>query len=199
MKYLSYKPRAQQENVILRGNARFTLLTNRMVRMEWHDNGEFVDTETLAVVNRNMPAVLHKVKTVNERVIIDTKEMVITYTNTGLPFSSKNLSISFKMNGQPVNWQPGKKDPHNLKGTLRTLDGMDADKHVFGFHGPETGGEPRKVPVKLPDGLISRSGWAVFDDSSSVVIDNPGGNREWIKAPVRFAYGMSWFPIYIAK
>lgn len=53
--------------------------------------------------------------------------------------------------GKPVTWYPGKPDPLNLKGTCRTLDGSNGDNKR----------------AELENGLISRSGWAVIDDSWS--------------------------------
>ena len=185
MKYLQYDPKPAPENVIIHGQARFTLLTDRMVRMEWQQDGGFEDRESLAVVNRRMPGVDHSAKVVCSAVTIETKSLHVVYTDNGRPFSARNLSISFKINGQTVQWKPGKKDPKNLKGTLRTLDGMNADKRVYGWHSLAPGEEPRSESIGLPDGLISRNGWAIYDDSKSVVIESSGNDGEWIKARPR--------------
>ena len=36
------------------GNARFTVLTPQLIRMEYSDNGQFLDSATLAFLNRNL-------------------------------------------------------------------------------------------------------------------------------------------------
>ena len=40
--------------VVVSGNARFTVLTPQLIRMEYSDNGQFLDSATLAFLNRNL-------------------------------------------------------------------------------------------------------------------------------------------------
>ena len=40
--------------VAISGNARFTVLTPQLIRMEYSDNGQFLDSATLAFLNRNL-------------------------------------------------------------------------------------------------------------------------------------------------
>ena len=46
-------PQARPECVIVRGKARFTVLTSRLLRLEWSPTGEFTDFATLAFPNRH--------------------------------------------------------------------------------------------------------------------------------------------------
>ena len=39
--------------MVVSGNARFTVLTSQLIRMEYSDTGVFEDCATLAFVNRN--------------------------------------------------------------------------------------------------------------------------------------------------
>ena len=48
-------PMARPEAVVVSGNARFTILTDRLVRMEWAENSAFEDRASLTIVNRNLP------------------------------------------------------------------------------------------------------------------------------------------------
>ena len=48
-------PQANPGAVVLSGNARFTVLTDRLIRMEWAEDGVFEDRASLAIVNRNLP------------------------------------------------------------------------------------------------------------------------------------------------
>src|SRR5262249_20598701 len=90
-----------------------------------------------------------------------------SFPGTFDPPSSKNLKITFGMDGKTVTWYPWKKDPLNLKGTTRTLDGSNGDNKL----------------AEMEDGLISRSGWAVIDETAerhdgSISLDfapRPGG------------------------
>ena len=55
-------------------------------------------------------------------------------------------------------WHPGDVDAQNLLGTTRTLDGEQ--------------GEHLQEPME--PGLVSRSGWAVVDDSTRPLFDKDG-------------------------
>ena len=47
-----YRPRANDSQTVVAGNARFTVLTPRMIRMEWSADGRFEDNATFGIVNR---------------------------------------------------------------------------------------------------------------------------------------------------
>ena len=47
-------PAASPESEVVFGNARFTVLTPRLVRMEWSADGKFEDRATLGIVNRRL-------------------------------------------------------------------------------------------------------------------------------------------------
>ena len=67
------------------------------------------------------------------------------------------------------------KDERNLGGTLRTLDGMNGGEIEVPGEQHHMGSYPNKsVPVPVPDGLISRSGWAMVDDSQQPVLTDNG-------------------------
>ena len=53
--YSNDNPKANEKAVIIAGNARFTVLTSQMIRMEWAENGIFEDNATLTFINRNLP------------------------------------------------------------------------------------------------------------------------------------------------
>ena len=48
-------PVANPKATVVCGNARFTVLTSRLIRMEWAQDGVFEDRATLAIVNRDLP------------------------------------------------------------------------------------------------------------------------------------------------
>ena len=51
---LNYHPEASSDANVLAGKARFTVLTPRLVRMEWVEDASFEDRATLGVVNRDL-------------------------------------------------------------------------------------------------------------------------------------------------
>jgi hypothetical protein len=169
-------PCALQGSMALCGRARFTLLTDRMIRLEWAEDGVFEDRATLTVSHRRLkkPAFEAK-KRGDAELIIRTPELVLTYRETGRGFTRSNLAIRFKMAGKWAHWTPGMKDSLNLGGTVRTLDCADGDQFrtlkLDKNNRWVPSGETR--PVDLGMGLLSRKGWAVVDDSNSAVLD-PG-------------------------
>lgn len=147
-------PCAPKEATVISGNARFTVLTPEMIRIEYSEKGVFEDRATFVVQNRQMEIVPAFEKNEDaEFLYITTDKLSLKYrkgTNPQTePASDKNLTIAMSHNGAPVVWYPGKPDPLNLKGTCRTLDGCNGDNKR----------------AEMEDGLISRSGWAVIDDS----------------------------------
>ena len=146
-------PKASEGAVVTYGNARFTVLTPRMIRIEYSDSAVFEDRATFAIVNRNLDVPEYECSEDSEYLYITTDDLNLKYRKgsnpSTTPASPRNLSVTFKLNGNDVVWYPGKPDPLNLKGTYRTLDGNSGD-------------EFRKF---LEDGVISRSGWAVINDS----------------------------------
>jgi len=165
-------PAADSRAVVTFGNARFTVLTPRLIRMEWAENGRFEDRATLAVVNRKLDVPPFKVKKSGSKVVISTGEVTLTYLNTG-KFSGDNLKVEFvtadpgsKKGMRKVVWKPGMDASGNLLGTTRTLDKCDGLSTV----------EP------YDPGVISRDGWAVIDESTRPVLDSNGSDwGEWVE------------------
>lgn len=150
-----WNPLAQQEAVVTSGNARFTVLTPRLIRIQYSTNKLFEDRATFAVVNRRLPLPHFTCKEENGYLVIRTDSLTLRYkVGSRILKQHKNstiLGITFQMNGRQILWYPGKDDALNLLGTQRTLDGNIGDTHR----------------VSLEKGLLSRDGWAVLDESPS--------------------------------
>ena len=160
-------PQADPRAVVEAGNARFTVLTPQLIRMEWSADGRFEDRATLTFVNRRTPVPEFRVRDTKSRLTITTPALTLTYTK-GEKFSAANLKAVFRLNGREVVWTPGTEDPQNLMGTTRTLDGCD---------GRKLGREP------MEQGLLSRAGWSVVDDSPRHVLTPDGSKwKEWVEA-----------------
>ena len=170
-----YFPVAQPAATVVYENARFTVLTDRLIRMEWAADGVFEDRASLAIVNRDLP-VPRFTKTVKNGVLT-IKTAGVTLTYKGGRFSSDNLRVQFAMG----TWHPGMAPSANLKGTTRTLDGCLGFEQLS--HREKT----------LEDGILSRDGWALVDESQrhlfgddGWVAERPAGDRlDWYL----FAYG----------
>ena len=142
-------PVAKPEQSVTVGNARFTVLTPQLVRIEYNDSGKFEDRATFLAVNRDFPAVAYSVSDSAGHTVINTGQLRIAYRNGSDARKPDNLNINVCTESGLKKWHPGMEEPNNLKGTYRTLDGNNGDSH-------------RKF---MENGPISRDGWAVVDDS----------------------------------
>ena len=168
-------PIADPAAVVEYGNARFTVLSDRLIRMEWSSDGAFEDRASLAIVNRNLP--VPKYTSVLKGGSLTRKTGKLTMTYRGGRFSADNLSVK---HGMGI-WRPGMSSAGNLKGTTRTLDGC------LGFE------KLSNKEAELEDGILSRDGWAILDESARHLFtqdgwvgERPKGDRlDWYL----FAYG----------
>ena len=119
-----FRPIAQKEAQVVTGKARFTILTPRLIRLEWAEDGVFEDRASLGIVNRDLPVPAFKVRRNARRTVITTDAVTLTYTGTGR-FDGNNLKVEFRMADGKKTWHPGMDDSGNLLGTARTLDGFD--------------------------------------------------------------------------
>ena len=156
---INTNPVAHPQSTIISDHARFTILTPRLIRLEWSETGEFEDRGTFAFPHRYAEPPLFVSYVQDDVLTIDTGALTLRYRQRSGPFDNTNLSITFTLAGQPQTWVPGMVDQNNLRGTLRTLD--------------DTLGA-----TNLDEGLISRAGWSLFDDSQHVLFTRDGG---WIE------------------
>ncbi|HAC40421.1 MAG TPA: glycosyl hydrolase family 31, partial [Rikenellaceae bacterium] len=106
-------PKANPSAVVEFGNARFTVLTDRLVRMEWASDGVFEDRASLAIVNRDLPVPSFTSSVKGGELVIKTGKLTLRYK--GGRFSADNLSVRHGMG----TWVPGLSDAGNLLGTVR--------------------------------------------------------------------------------
>ena len=155
----NYNPVADPKAVVVLGNARFTVLTSQLIRMEWAADGKFEDHASFVFLNRHLPVpdFTQTASDGGKSMTIKTGALTLVYTPTGDGrFTANDLSITLIVDLKAVTWHPGLADPLNLQGTTRTLDGARGDK--------------TKEPIE--QGLVSRSGWAVVDDSTRPLFDS---------------------------
>lgn len=154
------RPQAHPASMVVRGNVRFTVLTPRMIRLEWAENGRFEDRATYAFPTRytETPPVFTTCEEA-DMLILDTGALTLRYRLGSGKFTPDNLSVTFTLNGAPVVWRPEMPNPGNLRGTRRTLDNCRGD-------------------AALDEGLLSRAGWALFDDTRNVLFDTEDG---WVQ------------------
>lgn len=132
--------KTSDSNIILRDGLRISILTSRLIRIENQVDEIFCDMPTQTVLNRNF----------------DTPSFVVTDNRSSFAVKTDDVSFVFSADGELI--QAVMKDMSdndfkkgNLKGTRRTLD-------------------MTKGKVKLEDGILSRDGAAIMDDSKTLVL-----------------------------
>lgn len=171
-------PVADPAAVVTCGNARFTVLTPQMIRMEYSPEQKWEDSKSLTFVNRNLEVPKFKKSVSAKGATINTGDLTLTYKNNGKPFDATNLKITFLLNGKKQTWKPGDVDTLNLMGTTRTLDRCD---------GYKLGREPMET------GLLSRSGWVLVDDSGKPVMTPTSSHwKEWVQERP-YAENQDWY------
>jgi hypothetical protein len=87
-----YDPSPNPEAVVQVGKARFTVLTDHLVRMEW---GGANDAATLAFVNRNLPTPKFTTSKDGNWTIIKTSavEVLVCHTSMSPPCAPSRLSM----------------------------------------------------------------------------------------------------------
>ena len=174
-------PQADPAAVIVSGKARFTVLTPEMIRIQYSPTSKFEDRATFAVINRRLPVPAFTSKEEGGYLYIETEALKLRY-RVGAAINPQlktptALNITLKVNDHEVVWYPGKEDAMNLKGTKRTLD---------------TGSGDNQRP-DLENGIISRGGWAIIDESpktkrgdgsTTFAFDKVVDGIDWVAQPV---------------
>ena len=144
------EPVVQPAAVVSGPSVRFSVLTPRLIRMEYSPAEVFEDRPSQAFWFRKQPVPPFTVNRSGEMIQIETDHLRLDYHIGQEGFTHQSLSVMLKESGRI--WRLGDRDRDNLRGTTRTLDGVNG-------------------PARLEQGLMSRKGWAVVDDSASLVFD----------------------------
>jgi alpha-glucosidase (family GH31 glycosyl hydrolase) len=148
---LDVQPIAQPEAIVTAPHVRFTVLTARLVRLEYSPIDHFEDRASQVFWYRAQPVPDFLVEREADRVVLTTAYLRLTYCDNAAGFSRAALSIEVK--ATKTIWKYGDLGEwKNLRGTARTLDGVNG-------------------ALWLERGLLSRAGWAVVDDSTSLVFN----------------------------
>ena len=120
-----------QENNIRKGNKyRISVLTERLVRLEYSENGIFNDLETELVKNRNFDNVDFEVTEDNKFLVIKTKYFVLSYQKEK-KFEGNKLLPTSNLKVELVNtdktWYYKHAEAKNFKGCFVTLDGTEEE------------------------------------------------------------------------
>lgn len=140
-------------NIVTGEGWRVSVLTDRLLRLEYEKNNDFTDEKTLNVINRSFKKVDFTAEEENGKLILETDKLSLSYDER--PFSSQGFTITLKDSGEVWNFGDAYGNGEgNFFGTVRTLDNT---------HGA----------IPLDKGLFSWKGTSIIDDSkTAILLDN---------------------------
>jgi alpha-glucosidase (family GH31 glycosyl hydrolase) len=170
---LPYNPVAAESAITTAGNARFTVLTDRLIRMEYSANAVWEDKATTAMLNRNLPVPKYSHTETDGVLRISTDYLTLSWT-VGTEFSADTLSIVSNAGVKSAfeKWSYGDANPENLLGTIKSLDQLPATTLNCSLNANIT---VHDEDLHCAWGLISRAGWSVVDDSDTYVLNPATG------------------------
>lgn len=140
----------EQKNIITGDKYRFSILSPRLIRIEYNKDNKFENRATSLVIKRNFGSTNFTVEQTELSLTITTEYFTLTYVK-GTPMNSKNLKV--KVNGTDREWYPAHKEIRNLGSINYSLDYLENN-------------------LKLDKGLYSFDGFATLDDSTNLVLEN---------------------------
>lgn len=155
------KAKCDKKTVVQGNNYRISIITERVVRLEFSPTGQFNDRPTQLIKRRNVGLPDFYVRQDENVVEITTKYFALNYVK-GQPFVGtkvdpmKNLKITLLSRERDRNkdWYVGHPEARNMRGNMVSVD--------------------VNIPVNLQKGLYSLDGFTSFDDSLGKVIMEDG-------------------------
>lgn len=166
-------------SVISGGNYRITVLTEGLLRFEWSASGEFEDRPTTLAIFRDLPTPEFELTRTERGLRLITSRVDVSYDEQAPTAAGLQVQVRGAVTHHQSVWRYGDQSSlpawhlqpdfqhrvparGNLGGTARTLD--------------EANG-----PVPLEPGVASERGFAVIDDSESMLFTADG----WVAARAR--------------
>lgn len=151
--YKNLKPNSK--SVISGSNYRFTILSERLIRLEYNPSGVFYDGATELVNFRNFPETIFKVNQDEKFLQIITGYFKLEYQK-GKPFEAGKLvpmnNLKVTTIGKDTTWYYGHPEVRNYNGSLGSFD----------------------IDPEIKKGLFSLDGFVALDDSNNKQINLDG-------------------------
>ncbi len=147
------RPQALRENTVVCGNLRVTVLASNLFRIEQSASGIFCDQATQSIWYRDMSATSFQV----------TQDPLLTITTSDCQLTVRPsvLQSTVLIDGKEIKLARIK----NLPGAYRSLDNCDGDIYKEKY---------TSYKIKLEDGIVSRCGVGLLDDSASLLLGEDG-------------------------
>jgi len=141
---------------------RFTVLTDRLIRMEYSPSGVFEDRPTQLVINRNFAPITFNLTETETLLEIKTKYLTLSYVKNK-PFVGGKVAtgntLKVNLNESDKEWYYGNPEVRNFGGINYSLDNYNGN-------------------LKLEKGLYSMDGFTAIDDSKSLVLNGEDNYSE---------------------
>ena len=156
------KCRSQERAVFQGANYRISVLSERLIRLEYNPNGRFSDNLSLLVKNRNFDVPPFKVEQDEKYLVITTNYFNLQYIKNkpflGPKFApDNNLKVSLAATDKV--WYYGQPEVRNFRGGAISLDNYTGK-------------------ISLDKGLYSTDGFVCLDDSYNYEIEMDGSIKE---------------------
>jgi hypothetical protein len=151
---LASHPVADPAAVVVGPHYRITVLTSGLVRIEHSPDGGFEDRASTFALHRALPVPDFRVVETDSHLEVLTDRFHLVYDRGPLTTSGLSIAVLGGVSAYHSVWRYGQ-DATGLGGTARTLDLADG-------------------AIPLEPGVVSREGFAVLDDSRSMVFDDGG-------------------------
>ena len=147
------------KNAVFTGKTyRITVLSERLVRLEYNKDGHFTNEKTELAIDREFPMVEFNIQQDSQFLQITTSYFQLVYKKEA-PFNGPTYAPDRNLRVSLVNtdkyWYMGQPEARNFGGSAISLDA----------NGTKT---------KLEKGLYSTDGFATIDDSNSLIYDEDG-------------------------
>jgi alpha-glucosidase (family GH31 glycosyl hydrolase) len=148
-------------STVIVGNARFSILTDQLIRCEYSNDQIFNDSPTQTVIHRDFQKPEFLTNEEGEFFILETSALKLRFKTSAKKFNAESLSITAKSDS--FEWKHGQPASNDLPGTIRTLDNANGLINMMS-------GKPHD----LQGSVISRQGWTVIDDSETLIFNQRG-------------------------
>ena len=149
---------AIKDNIIIGKKYRIIILTDRLIRLEYNEKGNFVDKPTQRVVFRKFPKNEFKISQSETLIQIIGNVFTIDYVKEQSFIGSKvtpGNTLKITINGTERSWYYNHPEARNFGTINYSLDNF-------------------KGKLRLSKGLYSEDGFTFIDDSDSMILDDNG-------------------------
>lgn len=133
---------------------RITILSERLIRFEYSENGLFLDDATQFAINRDFQKAPIEVSEDSKYLVVASKYFTFQYTKEAKFYASKlfpDSNLRVKLNGSDKIWYPNHPEARNFKSNAFSIED--------------------NIKVSLDKGLYSTDGFVCIDDSKGIIIN----------------------------